>query len=72
MVDDERALAGMVGTYLTRAGHAVEVVHDGRAAIARAREWVPDVIVLDLGLPGLDGVEVCRGLRWWRLQGPSR
>ncbi|GAB2687064.1 response regulator [Thalassiella azotivora] len=63
VVEDERTLAGLVATYLERAGLEVEQVHDGVEAVARAREVDPDVVVLDLGLPGLDGVEVCRRLR---------
>jgi DNA-binding response OmpR family regulator len=63
VVEDERDLARMVAAYLERAGHVVHVTHDGREAVARARSLDPDVIVLDLGLPGLDGVEVCRQVR---------
>ena len=63
VVDDEPVLAGLVATYLGRAGHETRTVGDGRSAVAIAREWQPDVIILDLGLPGLDGVEVCRQVR---------
>ena len=63
VVDDERVLAGMVANYLQRAGYRTTVVHDGSAAVATAIEAGPDVIVLDLGLPGLDGVAVCRQVR---------
>jgi len=62
-VDDERALASLVGTYLTRDGFEVSMAHDGRQAIDQARQVDPDVMVLDLGLPVLDGVEVCRQVR---------
>jgi DNA-binding response OmpR family regulator len=62
-VDDERALAELVGTYLTRDGFEVSLAHDGQQAVERAREVDPDVMVLDLGLPLLDGVEVCRVVR---------
>ncbi len=63
VVEDEPELAGLVGSYLQRDGFEVTVVHDGRQAVDAAREVDPDVVVLDLGLPGLDGVEVCRRLR---------
>ena len=57
------ALAELVGTYLTRDGFEVSLAHDGRQAIEVARQVDPDVMVLDLGLPVLDGVEVCRQVR---------
>ncbi len=63
VVDDERPLAALVGTYLTKAGFAPAVVHSGPEAVAACRARAPDVLVLDLGLPGLDGVEVCRQVR---------
>ncbi len=63
VVDDERPLAEVVAGYLRREGFVVEVAHDGRAAIALARVHVPDLVVLDVMLPGIDGVEVCRQLR---------
>lgn len=63
VVEDEVPLATLVGSYLERAGFEVTVSHDGSEAVRRAREVDPDVVVLDLGLPGLDGVEVCRQLR---------
>lgn len=63
VVDDERSLAKVVAGYLEQDDHQVECVFDGLAAVAAAREQPPDVVVLDLGLPGLDGVEVCRQLR---------
>ena len=63
VVDDEQALARLVGEYLTRDGFDVVIVADGPAAVDAARARPPDVVVLDLGLPGLDGVEVCRRLR---------
>ena len=63
VVDDEQALARLVADYLTRDGFDVTIVADGLAAVDAARAGTPDVVVLDLGLPGLDGVEVCRQLR---------
>lgn len=63
VVDDEQSIAKVVASYLRREGYHVECVFDGPAAVATARRWQPDVVVLDLGLPGLDGIEVCRQLR---------
>ena len=63
VVDDERALAQMVAAYLVRAGFAVAEAYTGPDAVERARSVDPDVVVLDLGLPGLDGIEVCRRIR---------
>ncbi len=63
VVEDEQALAGMVAAYLSRAGYRAAVVHTGPDAVRAAREQSPDVVVLDLGLPGLDGIEVCRQIR---------
>lgn len=63
VVDDEKPLAAMVATYLARAGYDATVAHTGPDALESARGHDPDVVVLDLGLPGLDGIEVCRRLR---------
>jgi DNA-binding response OmpR family regulator len=63
VVDDERALAEVVASYLRREGFEVTLAHDGPAAVDAAREGRPDLVVLDVMLPGFDGVEVCRQLR---------
>lgn len=63
VVDDEHVLAGMVANFLDRAGFATRLVDDGHEAVRAARAWDPAVIVLDLGLPGIDGLEVCRQVR---------
>ncbi|MEA5116280.1 MAG: response regulator transcription factor [Propionicimonas sp.] len=63
VVDDERALAGVIASYLVKAGYLVTQAYTGPDAVTAARADDPDVIVLDLGLPGLDGVEVCRQVR---------
>jgi DNA-binding response OmpR family regulator len=62
-VDDDRTLADVVGRYLIRDGHRVECVHDGLAALRRIEEELPDLVVLDLMLPSVGGLEVCRQLR---------
>ena len=63
VVDDEAPLADVVASYLQREHFEVTVRHTGAEALAVAREVDPDVVVLDLGLPGIDGLEVCRQLR---------
>ncbi|MGC3994370.1 MAG: response regulator transcription factor [Propionicimonas sp.] len=63
VVDDEEVLAGVVASYLDRAGFDTTVTGDGLAAVELARRLDPTVVILDLGLPGLDGVEVCRRIR---------
>ena len=63
VVDDEAALADVVASYLRRDHFEVTVCHSGAEALTAARDVDPDVVVLDLGLPGIDGLEVCRQLR---------
>ena len=63
VVDDEVDLAELVAEYLRKAGLEVAVRHDGNQAVAAVRDFTPDVLVLDLGLPGIDGIEVCRQVR---------
>ena len=63
VVEDEKELADLLGSYLEHDGFEVSVVHDGLEAVDVGRKLDPDVVVLDLGLPGLDGVEVCLQLR---------
>jgi DNA-binding response OmpR family regulator len=63
VVDDEVPLANVVASYLEREHFEVSVAHNGQDAVSLAREIDPDVVVLDLALPGIDGVEACRQLR---------
>jgi DNA-binding response OmpR family regulator len=63
VVDDEVPLASVVASYLEREHFEVTIAHNGREAVALAREIDPDVVVLDLALPGIDGLEACRQLR---------
>ena len=58
-----RGIANWVKVYFERAGFCAEVAHDGESGLAQARSLTPDLIVLDLTLPRLDGVELCRILR---------
>lgn len=63
VVEDEPVLRGTVVNYLERAGLTCRGIADGLEAVDTARDWQPEVVVLDLGLPGLDGIEVCRRIR---------
>ena len=63
VVDDEPKIVQLVRDYLERAGFAVSTARDGDEALMRAHSERPDLIVLDLGLPRLDGLEVTRRLR---------
>jgi len=63
VVDDEVALATVVASYLEREGFTVDLAHDGPSAVTAARQQPPDLVVLDVMLPGFDGIEVCRQLR---------
>jgi DNA-binding response OmpR family regulator len=63
VVDDDPTVAEVVARYLVRDGHSVECVADGRQALQTALDDPPDLVVLDLMLPGMDGLEVCRRLR---------
>ncbi|MEX2247557.1 MAG: response regulator transcription factor [Dehalococcoidia bacterium] len=63
VVEDEHMVAEVVERYLRRDGHAVRVVHDGRSALEEFNTFEPDLVVLDVMLPGIDGFEVCRQVR---------
>ncbi len=63
VVDDEIALADIIASYLKREGFEATTVNDGITAVEAARTLRPDLIVLDLMLPGLDGIEVCKEVR---------
>ena len=63
VVDDEEPLARVVASYLSAEGFAVILAHDGPTAVAAARTGDPELIVLDVMLPGFDGIEVCRQVR---------
>jgi two-component system, OmpR family, alkaline phosphatase synthesis response regulator PhoP len=63
VVDDEPKIVEVVGDYLRGAGFSVTTAADGEVAVASARARPPDLVVLDLGLPGLDGLDVARELR---------
>jgi DNA-binding response OmpR family regulator len=63
VVDDEAIVTEVVQRYLLREGFQVDIASDGRSGLKQALEGAPDLVVLDLMLPGIDGLEVCRQLR---------
>ncbi|MBB1152444.1 MULTISPECIES: response regulator transcription factor [Amycolatopsis] len=63
VVDDDETVRDVVRRYLETAGFTVDLAGDGAAALARFAERVPDLVVLDVMMPGLNGLEVCRRLR---------
>ncbi|MEZ4868466.1 MAG: response regulator transcription factor [Caldilineaceae bacterium] len=63
VVEDERSISEVVSLYLTRSGYQVTVVHDGVSALQRLATATPDLVILDLMLPGIDGWEITRRLR---------
>ncbi len=65
VVDDEPQIGRLLKTGLSARGYEVMIARDGQAALDATISWRPDVMVLDLGLPVLDGLEVCRRVRGW-------
>jgi len=63
VVEDDRSLAVLITYMLSREGYEVSSIGDGSAALAAIRKLRPSLIVLDLGLPGLSGDEICRAVR---------
>ena len=63
MIEDDVRLAAMVGEYLSQSGFAVTHMPDGESGLAAVQQQPIDLVVLDLMLPGIDGLEVCRRLR---------
>jgi two-component system, OmpR family, phosphate regulon response regulator PhoB len=63
LVEDERGLTEALTWALEREGYEVQVAHDGQEGLRKAQMQLPDLVILDLMLPGLDGLEVCRELR---------
>ena len=63
LVDDDKELTFIIRAHLVAAGYVVEEVHDGEAAVERAKSFMPDLIVMDVGLPGIDGFEATRRIK---------
>lgn len=63
VVDDEPAMVGALGAILGQAGHRIVPAYDGQEALRRFRAEEPDLVLLDLAMPGMDGAAVCRQIR---------
>jgi DNA-binding response OmpR family regulator len=63
VVEDESAIADLIRMYLSRAGYGVQIERDGVAGLAAVRNLEPAAVILDIGLPRMDGIEVCRTMR---------
>lgn len=65
-VDDSKTISGMIQTILERVGYEVELAYDGIEALEKVKHNVPDLIILDINMPRLDGFRVCRLLKFDR------
>lgn len=63
VVEDDKDIADLIARYLRRAGYTVDILSSGAAVLPRVEAAAPDLIVLDVMLPGLDGLSICRALR---------
>jgi len=63
VVDDDYSVADAIERTLRAKGYQTRVVHNGRAALEATREYRPDLVILDIVMPGMDGIQVCRALR---------
>jgi two-component system, OmpR family, alkaline phosphatase synthesis response regulator PhoP len=63
IVEDDADIGGLIGHYLEKAGYQSELVRDGSKALSRVEAFAPDLLVLDLMLPGLNGIGICTALR---------
>lgn len=63
VIEDDTEIADVLRRSLRQEGHEVRTAADGEEGLAAAREFMPDLVILDLGLPGIDGIEVCTRIR---------
>jgi DNA-binding response OmpR family regulator len=63
IIEDDADIAALIGHYLEKAGYSSETQSDGGRGLAQARETSPELVILDLMLPGMTGLEICRALR---------
>src|SRR5690349_22286636 len=70
IIEDDAEIRGIVRTLLANEGYTVEEAEDGRVAVERVFLTKPDLILVDLKLPGLDGAEICKRIRAGRMETP--
>src|SRR6476646_1421117 len=63
VVDDETQIARVLKTALNSQGYEVKTAGDGESALNLATDWIPDLVVTDLSMPGMTGIELCRSVR---------
>ena len=63
VVDDETQIARVLKTALSSQGYEVKTAGDGESALNLATDWIPDLVVTDLSMPGMTGIELCRSVR---------
>ena len=70
IIEDDRDIADLISIHMHDNGYVPEIIHDGKEGLVRAMEQEHDLIILDLKLPGMDGLEVCRKLRVEKINTP--
>jgi len=70
IIEDDRDIADLVAIHMKDNGYESDQVHDGKEGLVRAMDQVHDLIILDLKLPGIDGLEICRRLRMEKIETP--
>ena len=70
IIEDDRDIANLIAIHMDDNGHEAHKIHDGREGLIRAMEDVFDLIILDLKLPGMDGMEICKKLRQEKVDTP--
>ena len=70
IIEDDRDIADLISIHMKDNGHEAEMVHDGKEGLFKAMAQVHDLIILDLKLPGMDGLEICQMLRMEKIDTP--
>ena len=71
IIEDDRDIADLIAIHMDDNGHEATKVHDGKEGLLQALEEFHDLIILDLKLPGMDGLEICQKLRMEKIDTPS-